>query len=61
QEVVKKSAMNTYKKYLVYWNEVTYDAEIYTHFELYDSDEKLHNGVLIDLDEVRKLIKDGVL
>lgn len=59
EDVIKKSALNTTKKYLVYWHEVdTLSHKIYSHFSVYDSDEKRHDGYLVDLDEIREYLKE---
>lgn len=57
EDGIRKCATNTAKKYMVYNIDVE-DGKGYVRFELFDADEKLCKGTMIDLDEVREYLKE---
>lgn len=56
EDGIIKCAKNTTKKYMVYWY-TSFCGTLVADFELFDSNEKLREGYLIDLDKVREYLR----
>lgn len=58
EDVINKAALNTTKKYMIYRHE-TIENKIYLKFDLFDRDDELIKGYMIDMDEVREYLRRG--